>query len=105
MNEEEPQKAVLLDTCLRNLQEAWLDLHCCNGTTHYPLKLMAQRFGGELTLRNALPRLRCRKCRGAPPFIALLETGLTDGKGRPRGWRLVLRSSGSPTTPPEQAAK
>lgn len=97
---EEPQKAVLLDTCLSDLQEAWLELHCCKRTTQYPLKLMAQRFGA-LTLRNVLPRLRCRKCLGAPPFIALLETGLTDGKGRPHGWRLVLRSSGSPITAPE----
>lgn len=93
-----PDPAAALDAKLTELEMYWLELRCCK-TTLSPLRLLIQRYGGELRLRDVLARLRCECCRSRPATVALLETALTDGMGNLRGWRVeFVRSGGAAQT-------
>jgi hypothetical protein len=81
---------LLLSARVSELVPCWLELRCCKGTTYVPLKMLAQgRCDPEL--QDVLPRLRCRKCGGAPASMALVEDAASGGPNEQRrGWRIEL---------------
>ncbi|MBV8771492.1 hypothetical protein [Bradyrhizobium sp.] len=84
-----------LSRSLAELDEAWLDIRCPkNRTVLYPLRLMAQRHGGGLKLRDVLTRLICTCCRQVPVRLVLREQPHSDNAGMAGadiGWAVVLR--------------
>lgn len=63
---------------------------CPNVLTHYPLRMMADRYGA-LTLGELVPRLRCHACKRKPVHVAVIGDQAGDGVGGPpRTWRVVL---------------
>ncbi len=51
-----------------------IELHCCKGTTVYPVKLLMERCG-DITFDRLLARLRCQKCRRFRPAPVYLCAG------------------------------
>ena len=78
---------------LADLGSCWLELRgCCRRSTLVPLPLLAGEYGGEMLLRDLLPRVRCWGCGGKPAVMALRERA-DGGHGRagsPGGWRVGL---------------
>ncbi len=60
------------DVPIFQMSDWWLAIECC-GLSHFPLRLMAARFGWRLTLRQVVPRLRCKKCKGWPRGVVLMD--------------------------------
>jgi hypothetical protein len=83
---------VILSTSLSRLEEAWLEVRCC-GASYQPLRMLARRYGGQHRVGEVVDRLRCRRCRGRPALVALVENpaGRAPGQaGAAPGWRVVL---------------
>lgn len=71
----------------------WLQLRCegCRSATDYPLKLLAERIGGDWQLAAILPRLRCHACRSRPVAVVLTDDPAAGAVGgKPATWRLPL---------------
>ena len=60
----------------------WLGIKCdCGGGSTYPLRLMAAKIGWRNTLRQVVPRLKCKAC-GAPPSSVYLVDSPGGDTGR-----------------------
>jgi hypothetical protein len=89
-----PLADLILAAPLRQLEESWLEVRCCRGTTAIPLRLLAAQHGSGRRVSEVVGRLRCQACRGHPTLIALIEdpAGQSSGRaGAEPGWRIVLR--------------
>jgi hypothetical protein len=85
-----PPPQFLLNATLADLSDAWLRLDCCQGITYVPIRLLAgaSRVG---RLRDVLPRMRCKVCRGRPKRAALVESPAGEAAGGPPpGWVIRL---------------
>jgi hypothetical protein len=91
---EPPTLDAALALPLSALAGCWLHIQCCKGVVIYPVKLMASRYG-DGRLSDALNRLRCLACGGAPASVWLSETpNLEPCGGAPPGWSIELVRKG-----------
>jgi hypothetical protein len=71
----------------------WLDcsleLHCCQGTTILPLRLLAMKRGDK-TFAEILPRLRCKRCNRPPAPVYLCAGHREHNHGAPADWAIEL---------------
>lgn len=84
------------DVHLYLLAGLWLEGHCTCGRRLYPLRLMAAERGWKSTLRQIVPRLRCRICQGRPERLTLLDNPAMGAAGQIGGgarWELRLGQS------------
>lgn len=86
--------AVPWDDALCDHAPLWLEGKCTCGRRLYPLGFMAAHLGWRHSLRDVVPRLRCKTCEERPCGWALIAdpadgaTGRIGGGGK--GWRLAL---------------
>jgi hypothetical protein len=67
------------DVPINRMSNWWLRLTCeCGDSHHRPLRLMSAELGWRLTLRQILPRLKCRTCGDRPSQVHLLDTPAGD---------------------------
>lgn len=82
----------LLDIPLRDLENWWLRLRCCERTVDLPFRFLAAQTPGT-RLGGLLERLRCRDC-GKPLRRALIFDDPADNAGRrpeaAKGWRIEI---------------
>jgi hypothetical protein len=74
------------------IDDTWLEVQCCSGTTFLPLRLLARQHGAERLLGDIVVRLRCKQCGRPPASVALTEDahGGAPGHGAAPGWRIPL---------------
>lgn len=83
--------SVVLAAGLQELEDCWLELHCCHRTALLPLRLLASRYGQECRLGDILLRMRCQLCKGKPVRAYLNEAAnRTACYGAPPGWSIQL---------------
>jgi hypothetical protein len=79
------------DRPLAELNSLWLDIRAEGLTTKYPLRLMAAEQGWQVTLREAVDRLRSKQTGAAPDRVLLVAQGVELRKSRnPEGRYHVL---------------
>ena len=66
-----------------------LELHCCKGTTRYPVRLLASRHG-DCTFAQVLGRLRCGQCHNKPAPVYLCAGHREHAGGAPPDWAIEL---------------
>lgn len=79
---------------LQALTGLWLETKCDCGRRLYPLRLMAANLGWRRTLRQVMPRLRCKECGKRPWVPMLIEDPAAETPGRGdtgRRWQLELK--------------
>jgi hypothetical protein len=81
-----------LQCALWAIDDTWLEVQCCSGTTFLPLRLLARQYGADRRLGDVVARLKCRQCGGPPASVALAEDahGGAPGHGGTPGWRIPL---------------
>ena len=83
------------DIDLHILSGLWLETICDCGRRLYPLRLMAADLGWYRTLRQIVPRLRCRICERHPWKFTLIDDAAAGAGGRigagERRWEMPLR--------------
>lgn len=64
--EELRSRETILVARLADLRGYWLEVHCggCGQRAYWPCPLMARQHGSALLVKDALPRLRCKFCKG-----------------------------------------
>jgi hypothetical protein len=83
--------SMILGAHLADLDDCWLELHCCAGVTLLPVRLIRQRRGDDERLAEILPRLACKLCKSPPRRAWLNETPhRVAGKGPEPGWAVQL---------------
>jgi hypothetical protein len=74
-----------LSATLSELGLFFLDVHCtgCTKVTTFPLQLMATKakHGRRLRLQDAIARMRCSQCAGAPATIVIQDRAVAPGPG------------------------
>lgn len=70
------------DIDLHLLSTLWLETKCDCGRRLYPLRLMAANHGWYRTLRQIVPRLRCRQCERHPWTFTLIDDPAAGAAGR-----------------------
>lgn len=81
----------LLQHRLMDWPECFLELHCCKGTTVYPVRLLAERRGNP-TFAETLARLRCSTCGGkaqGPVYLCAGQSREFHGGGPP-DWSIMI---------------
>ncbi len=68
-----------LDVPIFRMSNWWLEITCGCGTKHHPLRLMAAMQGWRITLRHAVPMLRCKVCGERPSMVQLVDTPQGEG--------------------------
>jgi len=66
-----------------------LELHCCQGATIFPLRLLAADRG-DRTFAEILPRLRCKHCKRPPAPVYLCAGHREHNHGAPADWAIEL---------------
>ena len=66
-----------------------LELHCCQGTTILPLRLLATKRG-DRSFAEILPRLRCKRCNRPPAPVYLCAGHREHNNGAPADWAIEL---------------
>ena len=74
---------------LSDWPDCQLELHCCAGTTIYPVRLLAARHG-DRTFADLLTRLRCKRCRRPPEQVWLCAGHRQFNHGAPPDWAIEL---------------
>jgi hypothetical protein len=86
--EAELPETIPWDVPIHELSGLWLTVVCggCGTTSQLPLRLMAAEQGWDRTLRQIVPKLRCRNCSGLPSKLELLVNPADQGfkVGRPQ---------------------
>jgi hypothetical protein len=87
-------RAEFLAAPLESLTGFWLALRCvtpCTKVAYVPLKLMAARHGGRLTLGDALKRLRCGYCAARAASASITDhPNDSDHGGQRARWKVEL---------------
>jgi hypothetical protein len=77
-----PSREAFLASRLSELAGYWLEIRCaCNLLVYYPCRLLAKERGASLVVGEVLPRLRCKKCRGAPTAVLATDDPSGGGQG------------------------
>lgn len=65
---------------ISELSDLWLRISCvCGTSTGYPLRLLAGEIGWTRTLREVIPKLRCKSCGAHPREILLTSQAYDKG--------------------------
>jgi hypothetical protein len=63
-----------LDVEIFRMSNWWLQITCDCGIRHTPLRLLAAERGWRVTLRQLVPKLRCKTCGQRPTSVMLEDT-------------------------------
>jgi len=74
---------------LSDWPDCQLELHCCKGTSVYPIKLLIAKRG-DLVFRDVLARLKCPACGKKPAPMFLCSGARLHSGGAPADWAIEL---------------